>query len=44
MKDNFRKSKKSPFDVQGIKIKATTNDILDAIKKSRGSSVEQGIS
>lgn len=31
----FRKSAKSPFDVPGIKTKATTNDILDAVKKSR---------
>jgi len=26
---------KSPFDVAGIKTKATTQDILDAIKESR---------
>ena len=26
---------KSPFDVRGIKTKATTQDILNAIKKSR---------
>jgi antitoxin (DNA-binding transcriptional repressor) of toxin-antitoxin stability system len=26
---------KSPFDVPGIKTKATTQDILDAIKESR---------
>jgi len=32
----FRKSKKSPFDVSGIQTKATTNDILDAVKESRG--------
>ncbi|MCD4764327.1 MAG: type II toxin-antitoxin system prevent-host-death family antitoxin [Thermodesulfobacteriota bacterium] len=31
----FRKSAKSPFDVPGIKTKATTNDILDAVKESR---------
>jgi prevent-host-death family protein len=31
----FRKNSKSPFDVPGIKTKATTNDILDAVKKSR---------
>ena len=31
----FRKSGKSPFDVPGIKTKATTNDILDAVKESR---------
>lgn len=26
---------KSPFDVPGIKTKATTQDILDAVKESR---------
>ena len=31
----FRKNLKTPFDVPGIKTKATTNDILDAVKKSR---------
>jgi len=31
----FRKSKKSPFDVPGIKTKATTKDILAAIRESR---------
>lgn len=29
------KIKKSPFDVTGIKTKATTKDILDAIRESR---------
>jgi len=38
----FRKSKKSPFDVSGIQTKATTNDILDAVKESRGRFAEQG--
>lgn len=38
----FRKSVKSPFDVPGIQTKATTNDILDAIKESRGRLAEQG--
>ena len=38
----FRKSEKSPFDVPGIQTKATTNDILDAIKESRGRFAEQG--
>ena len=37
----FRKSEKSPFDVPGIQTKATTNDILDAIKESRGRFAEQ---
>jgi prevent-host-death family protein len=31
----FTKSSKSPFDVAGIKTKATTKDILNAIKESR---------
>ena len=31
----LRKSPKSPFDVPGIKVKATTQDILDAVRESR---------
>lgn len=31
----YRKSSKSPFDVPGIKTKASTKDILDAIKEYR---------
>lgn len=31
----YRKSVASPFDVQGINTKATTKDILDAVKDSR---------
>jgi prevent-host-death family protein len=31
----FKKNKKSPFDVQGIQTKATTKDILEAIRESR---------
>ncbi|MCG8639084.1 MAG: type II toxin-antitoxin system Phd/YefM family antitoxin [Desulfobacterales bacterium] len=31
----FSKSSKSPFDVAGVKTKATTKDILDAVKESR---------
>ncbi len=31
----FRKSKKSPFDVQGIQTKATTKDVLEALRESR---------
>ena len=38
----FRKSTKSPFDVPGIKTKATTKDILDAVRESRERFVEQG--
>jgi prevent-host-death family protein len=37
----FRKSTKSPFDVPGIKTKATTEDILDAVKESRERSAEK---
>ena len=32
----FKKTPKSPFDISGIKTKATTKDILEAIKDSRG--------
>lgn len=37
----FTKSPKSPFDVPGIKTKATTKDILDAVNESRARSAEQ---
>ena len=37
----FAKSSKSPFDVPGIKTKATTKDILDAVNESRARSAEQ---
>ena len=40
----FRKSEKSPFDVPGIQTKATTIDILDAIKESRGRFAKQDAS
>ncbi len=36
----FTKSPKSPFDVPGIKTKATTKDILDAVKESRAGTAE----
>ncbi len=36
----LKQSKKSPFDVQGIKTKVTTKDILDAVKESRSISAE----
>ena len=39
----FRKSKKSPFDVPGIQTKATTKDILAAIKESRERFAERSI-
>ena len=38
----FTKSPKSPFEVAGIKSKATTHDILDAIKESRDGDAESG--
>ncbi len=31
----FKKSSKSPFDVPGIKTKATTKDIINAVRESR---------
>jgi hypothetical protein len=31
----FRRTPKSPFDVPGIKTKATTKDILEAVRESR---------
>ena len=37
----FKAPTKSPFDVPGIKTKATTSDILDAIKESRAGKTEQ---
>jgi prevent-host-death family protein len=40
----YRKSFKSPFDVPGIKTKASTQDILDAIKESRERFAEQDLS
>jgi prevent-host-death family protein len=36
----FAKSSKSPFDVPGIKTKATTKDILDAVNESRARTAE----
>jgi hypothetical protein len=37
------KSKKSPFDVPGIKTKATTKDILAAVRESRERFAEQNV-
>ena len=39
----YRKSKKSPFDVPGIQTKATTNDILAAVRESRERFAEQNV-
>ena len=36
----FAKSSKSPFDIPGIKTKATTKDILDAVNESRARPAE----
>ncbi len=35
----YKKPTKSPFDVTGINTKATTQDILDAIRESRSRNV-----
>jgi prevent-host-death family protein len=37
----FRKNTKSPFDVPGIKTKATTKDILAAVRESREGIADQ---
>ena len=39
----FRKSKESPFDVPGIQTKATTKDILTAVRESRERFAEQNV-
>jgi len=39
----YRKSNKSPFDVPGIQTKATTNDILAAVRESRERFAEQNV-
>ena len=39
----FRKSKRSPFDVPGIPTKATTKDILAAVRESRERFSEQSV-
>ena len=31
----YRNATKSPFDVPGVKTRATTDDILDAVRESR---------
>jgi prevent-host-death family protein len=38
----YKKSNKSPFDVPGILTKATTKDILAAVRESRERFTEQG--
>ena len=39
----YRKNKKSPFDVPGIRTKATTKDILAAVRESRERYAEQNV-
>ena len=39
----YKKNTKSPFDVPGIKTKATTKDILEAVRESRERFAEQGV-
>ena len=39
----FRKSNKSPFDVPGIQTKATTKDILSAVRESRKRVAEHSV-
>jgi prevent-host-death family protein len=39
----LKKSKKSPFDVLGIQTKATTKDILAAVRESRERFAEQTV-
>ena len=39
----YRRSNKSPFDVPGIRTKATTNDILTAVRESRERFAEQNV-
>ncbi|NOY79830.1 MAG: type II toxin-antitoxin system Phd/YefM family antitoxin [Kiritimatiellaeota bacterium] len=38
----YKAPRKSPFDVPGIKTRATTRDILEAIKESRSRGAEHG--
>ena len=37
----FKKSSKSPFDIPGIKTRATNQDIIDAVRESRSRATEQ---
>jgi len=37
----FKKSSKSPFDVPGIKTRATTKDIIAAVRESRSRAADQ---
>ena len=37
----FKKSSNSPFDVPGIKTRATTKDIINAVRESRTRVTEQ---
>jgi len=37
----YKVTSKSPFDVPGVQTRATTQDILDAVKESRSNSVDK---
>ena len=37
----LKKTSKSPFDVPGIKTRATTKDVIDAVRESRSRPAEQ---
>ena len=37
----YKRTSKSPFDVPGIKTRATTQDILEAVRESRSRGAEQ---
>ena len=39
----YKKSTKSPFDIPGIKTKATTKDVLEAVRESRERFAEQDV-
>ena len=39
----YKKNKKSPFDVPGIQTKASTKDILAAVRESRERFTEQNV-
>lgn len=40
----YKATSRSPFDVPGIKTRATTQDILDAIRESRSRGADQDTS
>ncbi len=40
----YKTTSKSPFDVPGIKTRATTQDVVDAVRESRSRNVEPNAS